>query len=140
MTERRGSVTVARPAEVGEIHTRVITLGLGLEESRVYWRHGDHGLNPGALATRAFEERWFGVKSLAWLRRMLPLVRFRYDPYPAALGVLRRWRDMDVATRQLVCHWHLQLTDPLYRAFTTAFLDDDNRPPGGLLKREAVQR
>ena len=25
---------------------------------------------------------------------------------------------MDVATRQVICHWHLQLSDPMYRRFT----------------------
>jgi len=29
---------------------------------------------------------------------------------------------MDAATRQLICHWHLQLSDPLYRRFTGKFL------------------
>lgn len=29
---------------------------------------------------------------------------------------------MDASERQVVCHWHLQLSDPLYRSFTGTFL------------------
>ena len=29
---------------------------------------------------------------------------------------------MDVVSRQVVCHWHLQLSDPMYRRFTGNFL------------------
>ena len=29
---------------------------------------------------------------------------------------------MDASTRQVICHWHLQLSDPLYRRFTGRFL------------------
>ncbi|WP_342763980.1 hypothetical protein [Polyangium sorediatum] len=31
---------------------------------------------------------------------------------------------MDLATRQVICHWHLQVADPLYRRFTARFLLD----------------
>jgi hypothetical protein len=29
---------------------------------------------------------------------------------------------MDASARQVICHWHLQLSDPLYRRFTGTFL------------------
>jgi hypothetical protein len=29
---------------------------------------------------------------------------------------------MEPATRQAICHWHVQLTDPIYRRFTGEFL------------------
>ena len=31
---------------------------------------------------------------------------------------------MDPGTRRLICHWHVQLADPLYRAFTGRFLPE----------------
>jgi hypothetical protein len=54
----------------------------------------------------------------------LLLVNFarRFDAYPDALETLRRWRPSDVGTRPLICHWHLQLSDPLYRRFTGEWL------------------
>jgi hypothetical protein len=70
----------------------------------------------------AFEERWFGAKSLERVRYLLASFLPRYDAFPEALAVLRRWRSMDATTRQVLCHWHLQLSDPMYRAFTGTFL------------------
>jgi hypothetical protein len=56
------------------------------------------------------------------VRFLLANLADRYDGFPEGLGVLRRWRSMDAATRQVVCHWHLQFSDPMYRRFTGSFL------------------
>lgn len=111
-----------RPSEAQEIHTRILRLALGVEESRSYWEHVDPTVPPAQRALVAFEQRWFGAKSLERIRFLLANFVDRYDPFPDALAVLRRWPAMDAATRQLVCHWHLQLSDPLYRRFTGSFL------------------
>jgi len=29
---------------------------------------------------------------------------------------------MEPEARRVICHWHLQLTDPLYRSFTGGYL------------------
>jgi hypothetical protein len=111
-----------RPSEATEIHTRILRLALGIEESRSYWEHVNPAVPPARRALTAFEERWFGAKSLERVRFLLANFVDRYDPFPDALAVLQRWRSMDAATRQVVCHWHLQLSDPLYRRFTGKFL------------------
>jgi hypothetical protein len=49
-------------------------------------------------------------------------LRARFDAFPNALHVLQRWPHMSPDTRRVVCHWHLQLSDPLYRDFTGTFL------------------
>ena len=122
------------PAEVTEIHTHILRLALGIEESRAYWANVDPTV---PLATRpvfAFENRWFGAKSLERVRTLLGNFVLRYDAYPEGLAVLRRWRNMDPNTRQVICHWHLQLCDPIYRRFTGTFLverrDSSNLPIG----------
>jgi hypothetical protein len=111
-----------RPSEATEIHTRLIRLALGVEESRGYWEHVDPTVPRANRTLLAFEERWFGSKSLERIRFLLANFSERYDSFPEALAVIRRWRGMDSSTRQLVCHWHLQLSDPLYRRFTGDFL------------------
>jgi hypothetical protein len=111
-----------RPSEVTEVHTRLIRMALGIEESRAYWEHVDLAVPVSNRALLAFEQRWFGSKSLDRVRFILANFAERYDAFPEALSVLRRWRAMDASTRQLVCHWHLQLSDPLYRRFTGHFL------------------
>lgn len=118
----RASGRAERPAEATEVHTRLLRLALGLEESRSYWEHVDPTIPVADRALVAFERRWFGSKSLARGRFLLSSFAGRYDAFPEALEVLRQWRAMDAGTRQVVCHWHLQLSDPLYRRFTGQFL------------------
>jgi hypothetical protein len=93
-----------------------------VQESRAYWEAVDPEVRGAARVERAFSERWFGNKSLARVKLLLVNFAVRFDAYPDALAVLRRWRPEDPGTRPLLCHWHLQLADPLYRAFTGDWL------------------
>ncbi len=124
-----------------KVHTRLMNVSLALEESRAYWENvppkedqrtmppeGDQltirpEIAPDRLPLAAFEQRWFGNKSLTRVRRLLRTFDSRFGAFPRALAVLRRWRPRDPATRRNVCHWHTQLSDPLYRAFTSDFLE-----------------
>ena len=128
-----------RPSEATEIHTLLLHLALGVEESRSYWEHVDPSVRT-SRALVAFEERWFGSKSLERVRFLLMSFAKRYDAFPEALAVLRRWRSMDAVTRQLVCHWHLQLSDPLYRRFTGQFLVDRRGVRDPKVDRDIVLR
>ncbi len=120
--DREGAGHAERPSEATAVHTRILRLALGIEESRRYWEHVDPSIPSADRALVAFEERWFGSKSLERVRFLLQSFAVRYDPFPEALEVLRRWRGMDMPTRQAICHWHLQLSDPLYRRFTGELL------------------
>jgi len=128
-----------RPREESELHTRILRLALGVEESRSYWENGLDA-PPNERAALAFEHRWFGGKSLERVRFLLSSFAVRYDAFPEALAVLRRWRGMDTQTRRLVCHWHLQLSDPLYRSFTGTFLVERARTPDTKVDRDIVRR
>lgn len=111
-----------RSSEATDVHTRILRLALGVEESRSYWERVDPTVPAADRALIAFEQRWFGSRSLERVRFLLASFADRYDPFPEALAVLRRWSTMDAAARQIICHWHLQLSDPLYRRFTGTFL------------------
>lgn len=113
----------SRPSEATEVHTRLLKCALVVDASRAYWQHVDPD-DPDDLAKRAFEEYWFGAKSLARVKVLLTNLRARFDAFPAGLAVLRYWSDMDPETRTAICHWHLQLADPLYRAFTGTWLPE----------------
>lgn len=113
-----------RPAEVTQVHTRLLKCSLELEESRAYWRNS---MTPPVTAERAFSEYWFGAKSLPRVALLLTNFRARFDAYPAGLAVLQRWPDLDLVSRRVICHWHLQLSDPLYRAFTGSYLPERRR-------------
>jgi hypothetical protein len=125
---------MTRPAEVTAVHTRILRCTLGVPDARAYWGAPDSA--PDAAPTagradRAFKEYWFGARSHARVEVLLTNMRVRFDAYPEALSVLRAWPDMEPATRAVICHWHLQLADPLYRAFTGDFLAQRRAPALG---------
>lgn len=108
------------PREATEAHTRLLKCALEVEDSRAYWAHAD-GSNK-VTPQRAFDEYWFGARSLPRIEVLLANMRARFDAFPGALDTLHQWRHMSPDTRRIICHWHLQLTDPLYRAFTGEYL------------------
>ena len=109
------------PAEEERVHTRIMKCALEVEDARAYWKHVDPDGEP-PLKQRAFDEFWFGARSMDRVAVLLLNFRVRFAAYPEALRVLSRWRDMEPTTRVAVSHWHLQLADPLYRAFTGEYL------------------
>jgi hypothetical protein len=113
---------VAYGSEFELFHTRLLRISLAVEDSRAYWEHLNMAVPPEKRAIAAFEERWFGSKSLDRVQGLVAEFNHRYDQYSAALEVLRRWKPSDSVTRETLCHWHLQLADPLYREFTGSFL------------------
>ena len=127
-------------AETTEVHTRILRLALGIEEARAYLAHVAPSIPPGPRALHAFEQRWFGPKTLERVKTLLPYLAARYDAFPEALAVLRRWRHMDPATRQVLCHWHVQLTDPIYRRFTGELLIERRTLTEPKVDRPAVAR
>ncbi len=103
------------PREVTDIHTRLSRCALEIEDARAYWRQCD-GSRP-VDPIHAFETYWFGARSLPRVKVLLINMRARFKTFPNALRLLHRWPHMSTETRRLICHWHLMLTDPLYRNF-----------------------
>ena len=130
----------AGPSEVSEVHTGILRLALAVEESRAYWERIEPGQPVTGRATIAFEQRWFGSKSMERVKYLLASFGGRYDAFPSALAALHRWSSMDVASRQVICHWHLQLSDPLYRRFTGEYLNQRRSLPEPKVDRDAVLR
>jgi hypothetical protein len=109
--------------ETTEVHSRILKCALDIPEARAYWDHVDPA-EPPPTANRAFEEAWFGRKSHARVEVLLQNFRARFYEVPDALRALRAWRSIEPQERALVCHWHTQLTDPVYRHFTGDFLPE----------------
>ena len=125
-----------RPAETCEVHTRLLKCALEVEDSRAYWRERQD--DAAVSSQRAFDEYWFGAKSLARVKVLLTNFRARFDVFPAAVAVLGRWAHMDPATRKLICHWHLQLSDPMYRRFAGEYLPERRRRDRREVSRDLV--
>lgn len=121
-------------------HHRIQKLALGIPESRAYWHHIDPDASSASTSLQAFAERWYGPTTLARVRRLTAQMRARYNCFPNALAVLRTWNGMGVDTRRCICHWHLQLTDPMYRTFTGDLLVERRSASAPRIDRPAVIR
>ncbi len=127
-----------RPSEVTELHTRLLRVTLEIDSCVAYWSHADTQRSHAEHAKLALEQGWFGDRSPARVRKLVDELSSRFDPFPEALAVLRAWTDISDATRRLVCHWHVQLTDTVYRKFTGDLLPELRGPEGAVLTRELV--
>lgn len=115
-------------AEATEPHTRMMKCTLEVESSRAYW--AECGLvNAPVSKDRAFERAIFGSKTFLRVDGLIADLRHRYDAFPFTLPVLGHWREMNPADRVLICHWHTQLADPIYRLFTGDFLVTRSQGP-----------
>lgn len=131
-----------RAAEIAEPHTQLLRVTLEVENARAYWQRAT---TPGAgsadqEAEQAFVEFWFGTKSMPRVRNLITAFRTRFTAFPGVLEALHAWPDMDHQTRVLVCHWHLQLSDPLYRRFTGDYLVERRQGGRGTVSRGTVIR
>lgn len=124
--------------EATAFHTRLTKAGLAAEECRAYWER--RRTQPAPNAQTAFSEYWFGAKSLLWLQRLLADMRARFEAFPESLQVLASWNQMPSSVRTTICHWHLQLADPLYRAFTGSYLPQRCRDGHESTSKEVVFR
>jgi hypothetical protein len=95
-------------------------MGLEVASSVLFWRHATIGEQAAERRHRATQEAWFPGLSEARLRYLLAELEKRF---PAdSLNTLKTWQPSDELQAPLVCHWHLQWSDPLYRDFTSGFL------------------
>lgn len=123
--------------ETTAVHTRLLKCALEIDAARAYWQRADPDRSASPAA--AFSDYWFGAKSQDRVKVLLSNFRSRFDAFPSARRVLHQWQDMRPDTRALVCHWHLQLSDPLYREFTGRFLVD-RRETTPTVTRDVVLR
>lgn len=126
-----------RPVEETQLHTRILRAALEVDHCRAWWRHADP-TGERVSAERAYSEWWFGDRSLSRVELLMQNMRARFDVFPPSMSVLQRWDDIDLQEATLVCHWHLQLSDPLYRSFTGDLLPSMRAVPGARVERDAV--
>lgn len=134
------AVPLVAMRESTRVHTRIMQMALLADESRTYWAHAEPGTTARGLATAAFEQRWFGSRSMERVKALMGAFDERFDAYAAARAALHRWQPSDPLTRANICHWHLQLSDPMYRAFTGALLPQRRQRPEPIIDRAVVVR
>lgn len=101
-------------------HTGLLRLGLDPEASRVFWQRAPAEVPASELLAMARAGNWFPQHSEARVKYLVSHLQRRF-PGPIR-AVLQRWKPELLGQEPIVCHWHLQLTDPLYRGFTFGFL------------------
>lgn len=105
-------MTIAAIQEEHTPHTGLLRLGLAVPASRIYWQKAGRGLE---IENR--QESWYPKLSADRERYLLRQMQRRFPkPWPAEIV------SRPTLTAGLVCHWHLQLTDPLYRHYTGDYL------------------
>ncbi len=127
-----------RPAEETRVHTRLMKCALEVDDCRSYWQHTDG--TQSVDAQTAFEGYVFGARSLPRVKVLLANMRARFDAFPPSLPALHLWRPDGLETRRLICHWHLQLADPLYRDFTGTYLEGRRQGARADVTRDLVTR
>lgn len=142
-TARRAAAVAgerAPPAEVTEVHTRILRCTLAVDDCFAYWQRVDTTIPTSDRARVAFEQRWFGTKSEARVRTIMTDMIERFDAFPEALLVLQEAGTLPARLRPFICHLHTQLADPIYRRFTGEFLPGLRREGRTSLDRPAVAR
>lgn len=125
--------------EETKLHTRMMKCTLEIEPSRAYWKYCDS--EGSTISTeQAFEAAIFGSKTFMRVERLMADMRHRYDAFPFALEVLGKWQSMELSDRVLICHWHTQLADPLYRKFAGQYLVERYFGPAGNVDNDMVSR
>lgn len=105
--------------QVNTPHTGLLRLGLAVAQSATFWRKASDDLPLKELQNLALSQDWFNV-SEARTKYLVGQLQKRF-PFPVRQA-LKFGRDLERRQCQLVCHWHLQLTDPVYRRFTSEYL------------------
>ncbi|MFN3151824.1 hypothetical protein [Bremerella sp.] len=126
-------------AEAIEPHTRMMKCTLEIEPSRSYWLAC--AANGGPITKeQAFEGSVFGSKTFLRVERLMADMRHRYDAFPFSLCVLGKWQPMELGDRSVICHWHTQLADPIYRKFTGEYLVERYYGPTGTIDNDLASR
>ncbi len=124
--------------EATAVHTRILRLSLGVDESRAYWARVDPRVPVDARPAIAIADGWWPGRSEARVRYLVAACAERFDAFPDGLEALRRWHTIDDVCARVVTHVHLMLSDPLYRAFNVELLALRRR--GGPLDRDIAAR
>lgn len=130
---------MTRPAEITEFHTRILRVTLEVDNAREYWRRPEAHVDSPSRSEAAFHGYWFGSRSAPRIHDLLANFDLRFAAFPSGLAALSAWPDLPQSVRIPICHWHLQLADPLYRAFAGE-LCVDRRESGRPLTRDVVVR
>jgi len=106
--------------EIKAPHTGLLRLGLALEQSVVFWQKAGEDKPVADLQDQAWDEGWFSEVSRTRARYLVTQLEKRF-PFEVR-NLLHFKAKPGEQQNRLVCHWSLQLTDPVYRDYTCHYL------------------
>lgn len=101
-------------------HTGLLRLGLDLKSSVTFWQRAPLRISIAELLELAQSQSWYPQHSNARVKYLVTHLHRRFPE--SSRRVLRTWKPEESGQAPTVCHWHLQLSDPIYRDFTFQFL------------------
>ena len=107
-------------------HTTMIRMAGRISESKTYIQNFSEGLTNKALKEAAWNENWFGFMGDSIFSCMMTGLFRRFGEYPKLTKILQQWIDAGIEHYdfRLICHLHIQLSDPYYRWLTGEYLPD----------------
>ncbi len=123
--------------EVNQEHTGLLRMGLEVDSSVTFWSRAEPGESASARRSRAIAEGWFSGLSEVRQKYLLSELGKRFPD--GVLPALKAWKPEQESQSSLVCHWHLQWSDPLYRVFCTDFWVSRWASPEATIDNKAVQ-
>jgi hypothetical protein len=105
-------------------HTRIKKVGPRLDLARAYIRYANPDDGIAIQRQKAWDEHWFGFLSEPMFKQVLPAFHQRFGQYTSILKTLKGWLEYELEAHdfRLICHLHIQLTDPLYRWVTGTYM------------------
>ena len=107
-------------------HTTMIRMAARINESKIYVQNYSESSTQTELKKAAWDESWFGFLGDSIFAVLISGLYNRFGQFPKLISVLKEWinAEMEHYDFNLVCHLHIQLTDPYYRWLTGEYLPE----------------
>lgn len=100
-----------------EASTTMMKVGARLDETRSYLNYFDINNDLKIQKEKAWNEQWFGFLPEQILETVVYSLYQRFGQFSLMTKVLKSWlnKGLDNHDFKLICHFHIQLTEPFYR-------------------------
>ena len=122
-------------------HTTMIRMAARINESKTYLINYSEALNRSELKNSAWNESWFGFLGDSIFAVLISGLYNRFGQFPKQVSVLKQWINSGIEHYDfnLVCHLHIQLTDPYYRWLTGEYLPERCNSGLGTFNADLIQ-
>lgn len=100
-----------------EPSTLIMKVGARLDETRIFLRNVDLLDDLKLQKEKVWNEQWFGFLSEEMTERLVYANYQRFTQFPDLIQVIKNWMNKGLENHdfKLICHFHIQLSDPFYR-------------------------